>query len=91
MNPWEIEDSGISEESVIQNGNRMFCGNGFMGSRGTVDEADKSYMTGLIVNGIYDRQGDKWREPVNFPNPLFIQLSFEGQPLTLKSDSLNLK
>lgn len=89
MNPWEIEDSGISEESVIQNGNRMFCGNGFMGYRGTVDEADKSSMTGLIVNGIYDRQGDKWREPVNFPNPLFIQLSFEGQPLTLKSDSLN--
>ena len=85
---WEIEDSGISDECIIQNGNRMFCGNGFMGYRGTVDEADKSSMTGLIVNGIYDRQGDKWREPVNFPNPLFIQLSFEGRPLTLKSENL---
>ena len=61
MSPWIIEDSGISNESIIQNGNRLFCGNGFMGYRGTVDEADKTDMTGLIVNGIYDRHEDKWR------------------------------
>ena len=88
MTPWEIEDTGITAESIIQNGNRMFCGNGFMGYRGTVDEADKSDMTGLIVNGIYDRHGDKWREPVNLPNPLFIQLSWQGKLLSLKSDNL---
>ena len=88
MNPWEIEDSEITDENIIQNGNRMFCGNGFMGYRGTVDEADKSDMTGLIVNGIYDRYKDKWREPVNFPNPLFIQLICEEQPLTIKSKKL---
>ena len=89
MSPWEIEDSGISSESVIQNGNRMFCGNGFMGYRGTVDEAEKDDMPGLIVNGIYDRQGDKWREPVNFPNPLFIQLKWQGNVLSLKSENLS--
>ena len=88
MTSWQIEDSGITEESVIQNGNRLFCGNGFMGYRGTVDEADKADMTGLIVNGIYDRQGDKWREPVNFPNPLFICLTHKKEKLTLKSRSL---
>lgn len=88
MNSWEIEDSEFSEESIIQNGNRMFCGNGFMGYRGTVDEADKSDMPGLIVNGIYDRHGDKWREPVNFPNPLFIKLSYNGLGLTLKSSDV---
>ena len=85
---WVIEDSGISEESIIQNGNRMFTGNGFMGFRGTVDEADKRDMTGLIVNGIYDQNGDKWREPVNFPNPLFLRLSYCGEGLTLRSESL---
>lgn len=85
---WTIEDSGTSEESIIQNGNRMFTGNGFMGFRGTVDEADKRDMTGLIVNGIYDQNGDKWREPVNFPNPLFIRLLYCGEGLTLRSESL---
>ena len=88
MSSWLIEDSGISEESIIQNGNRLFCGNGFMGYRGTVDEADKADMPGLIVNGIYDRHGDKWREPVNFPNPLCIRLSYNGQQLNLKNKAL---
>ena len=85
-NEWIFSDSDVSKESVIQNGNRMFCGNGFKGFRGTVDEALKDDMPCLIVNGIYDRQGDKWREPVNFPNPVFMQLSYEGKKLSLFSD-----
>ena len=88
MSPWMIEDSGITEENIIQNGNRLFCGNGFMGYRGTVDEAEKSDMTGLIVNGIYDRHGDKWREPVNFPNPLFLKLLYKDEALNLKHKGL---
>ena len=39
---WIISDSNTTEDGIIQNGNRMFCGNGFMGYRGTVDEADSS-------------------------------------------------
>ena len=90
MSPWIIEDSGISNESIIQNGNRLFCGNGFMGYRGTVDEADKTDMPGLIVNGIYDRHEDKWREPVNFPNPLFLSLQYKNETLSLKHNALTL-
>jgi trehalose/maltose hydrolase-like predicted phosphorylase len=75
---WEISDSAYSHDDILQNGNRMFSGNGYMGMRGTVDEASAEDMVSLIVNGMYDRYADKWREPVNIPDPLCIRIAPRG-------------
>ena len=79
LNSWEISGSAYSHDDILQNGSRMFSGNGYMGMRGTVDEASAEDMVSLIVNGMYDRYADKWREPVNIPNPLCIRLSPRGK------------
>ena len=78
---WEISDDGWAGEDVLQNGNRLLTGNGYLGRRGVVDEAEASDMPATILAGIYDRHGDLWREPVNSPDPLFIQLTADGVSL----------
>lgn len=72
---WRIKSDGISENDILSNGNRMLIGNGYMGYRGTLEEMSLHNMPSLILNGVYDRHENKWREPVNFPNPFFIQIS----------------
>ena len=81
LNDWNISDNGLTEDDVLQNGNRLMTGNGYLGRRGVVDEAPASDMPAVILSGIYDRQGDLWREPVNSPDPLFILTSVNENPL----------
>lgn len=89
----------ITNDDVIKNGNRMMCGNGLIGYRGTVEETRKEGMCATIVNGIYDKRGNAWREPVNFPNGLFCsiqiveseddEIQFDGDPFSIvENDSL---
>jgi len=84
---WYIHSTGCSQEDIILNGARMLIGNGSMGYRGTVDEASKEDMTSLIVNGLYDKYGEGWREPVNFPNPLKISLLYDDKKLTVQGNN----
>lgn len=72
---WEIIATKYTHNDILQNGNKMLFGNGYMGVRGTVDEAGKEDMASIIVNGIYDQQGEKWREPVTIPNPLCVHIT----------------
>ena len=81
LNDWDISDSGTSADDVLQNGNRLLTGNGYLGRRGVVDEALADDMPATILSGIYDRQGDLWREPVNSPDPLYTLVSLDQCPL----------
>jgi trehalose/maltose hydrolase-like predicted phosphorylase len=87
LGDWEIADDGRTPEDMLQNGNRLMTGNGYMGRRGVGDDADLSDMPATILSGLYDRHGDLWREPVNAPDPLFISFALEtGRDLKV-SDS----
>jgi nigerose phosphorylase len=81
LSDWDISDDGRSAEDVLQNGSRLLTGNGYMGRRGVVDEAEAADMPATILSGLYDRQGDLWREPVNSPDPLYTLASVAGLPL----------
>ncbi|AEE15642.1 glycosyl hydrolase family 65 protein [Treponema brennaborense] len=86
---WLASDTGTGENDILLNGNRMLTGNGYMGYRGTVEEAVAADMPATIVNGVYDKNGDKWREPVCIPNALSIRLeTASGRSLSLRSESL---
>ena len=61
-------------ESSVQDGNRFLIANGYMGIRGTVEEADRSMLPAVNLAGLYDRNGDLWREPVNAPMGLYAKL-----------------
>ncbi len=87
---WEITKEGFEAESAAELGNRFLCGNGYLGVRGTLEEYGKDQLAAVNLSGIYHRHGEGWREPLNAPNPFFIQSSFDSVCLnTLKTSPLS--
>ncbi|MBP5652100.1 MAG: glycoside hydrolase family 65 protein, partial [Lachnospiraceae bacterium] len=83
MNADIFEKNGYDPESVVTDGNRFLIANGYLGIRGTVEEADRSSLPAVNLAGVYDRYEDKWREPVNAPMGLYAKLSFGGRTYAL--------
>lgn len=65
----------------ISRSEKLVIANGSFGYRGTLEEHTYHNNVALIANGLYDQNGDKWREPVNFPNPLYIMPIINGTRL----------
>ncbi len=86
MEPWILRKDGYNPDDTPTDGNRFLCANGYMGLRGTVEEAGSDQFPAITLAGVYDRRQDHWREPVNAPNGLFIQVFFNGKPLVLGSE-----
>jgi len=83
MDLWMLEKHGYDPASAVDDGNRFLIANGYVGVRGTVEEADASVFPAINLAGVYDRNGDRWREPVNAPNGLFLRLRFNGEVFAL--------
>ena len=79
---WNIENDWIAPESIPDNGNRLLTGNGYLGIRGTLEEAGKEQLAAVNLAGIYDKVGDGWREPLNAPDPLYTRVRVNGKLLT---------
>ena len=79
---WHLENDWLAPESVPDNGNRLLVGNGYLGIRGTLEEAGKKELAAVNIAGIYDKVGDGWREPLNAPNPLYTRLTVNGHLLS---------
>ena len=84
---FEVSEQGtLDAQAVDRLGNKLLIGNGYLGYRGTLEEFDREQKTATIVSGLYDKVGDAWREPVNLPNGLFVEISHGGVALhALKS------
>ncbi|XID95534.1 HAD-IA family hydrolase [Paenibacillaceae bacterium WGS1546] len=80
---WIVEQSGFDPGGIAINGNKFMLGNGALGYRGTPEEFGKAQLTACIPAGLYDKVGDRWREPVNAPNGLSTRWSCDGEPLGL--------
>jgi trehalose/maltose hydrolase-like predicted phosphorylase len=79
---WKITETNQYDRTATDRaGNKFLIGNGYIGYRGTLDEYTKDQKTATIVSGLYDKVGDRWREPVNLPNGCFIQVIYQGEPL----------
>lgn len=71
---WKIEENEFLKSAVEQNGSRFLIGNGYMGYRGTLEEFGREELVSLNMAGLFDRNGDLWRESVNAPNPFFVKV-----------------
>ncbi|MDR0707182.1 MAG: beta-phosphoglucomutase [Treponema sp.] len=89
LGEWDIIDDGASAGAMLENGVRLFTGNGYLGRRGVPDDAGPEAMPATILSGLYDKRGDLWREPVNAPDPLYTAVSLYGSPRLLIQDALS--
>ena len=80
---WKIQETEFLKDNVEQNGSRFLIGNGFMGYRGTLEEFDKEQLVALNMAGLFDRNGDLWRESVNAPNPFYVKTTISGKELNV--------
>ncbi|SET58941.1 glycosyl hydrolase family 65 protein [Paenibacillus sp. NFR01] len=80
---WTVSDTSYEERLITTNGNKYMTGNGYLGYRGTLEEYGKAQLTAVTLAGLYDKAGDKWREPVNVPNGLFTVLRYGEQKLSV--------
>ena len=80
---WSLKISGYDPERVVADGNRFLIANGYMGVRGTVEEADSTACPAVNLAGVYDQYQHRWREPVNAPNGLFVKVFVNGKAMAL--------
>lgn len=78
--------TGFDPENIATEGNRFLCSNGYMGLRGVPEECGPAFFPAVTLAGVYDRNGDKWREPVNAPHGLTIRVSLNGRNLALGNE-----
>jgi nigerose phosphorylase len=86
---WRISYRGAPDARAIDElGSRCLSANGSIGLRGTLDEFGAAEKTAIIVNGLYDKVGSLWREPVNAPNGCLFSVSCDGEALSARGSRL---
>ncbi|WP_339219007.1 glycosyl hydrolase family 65 protein [Paenibacillus sp. FSL H8-0332] len=80
---WKVSECGFDAGRMTTNGNKYMIGNGYMGYRGVLEEYGKDQLAAVTLAGVYDRSGDKWREPVNAPNGLYTVIICDGIKLSV--------
>lgn len=78
-----ITEQGYDKDNIIKNGNKFLIGNGYMGFRGTLEEYSKAELVACNLLGLYDRQGNLWREPVNAPNAFHAKTVCNNEKLSV--------
>ena len=58
--------------------------NGYIGSRGILEEIPHNSMPGTFIAGIYDRVASQVAELVNLPNPVNFRLSIGGEKVDVE-------
>ncbi len=74
----KIERTSYNKNDIIADGTKYLIANGYHGYRGTLSEYSKAEMVAFNLNGIYDRNGDLWRESINAFNPLYTAIQVRG-------------
>lgn len=80
---WSVYEEGFDSKNIVHNGNKFMTGNGYMGFRGTMEEYGKNELVACNIAGLYDKQGDNWREPINAPNGFYTALMIDDMEIGL--------
>lgn len=83
---WSVYEEGFDSKNIVHNGNKFMTGNGYMGFRGTMEEYSKTELVACNIAGLYDKQGDNWREPINAPNGFYTALAINGIEIGLLTE-----
>ncbi len=75
---WDKDIQGIREAQFT-------LGNGFIGSRGILEEVAYDAHPGTYIAGVYDKMGSKVSDLVNLPNSISFKISVDGEKLDVST------
>jgi len=82
---WTILEDSIEEVKLRFQETIFTLGNGFLGSRGILEEGYAQGYAGTYIAGIYDRSEGQSYEIVNAPNPIRVEIIVNGKKLSKQS------
>lgn len=80
---WFVKEEGFDQHKQSFYETIFTLGNGYMGSRGVLEEIPYDSYPGTYIAGIYDKTGSFVTELVNLPNPWEFKITVEGEKLDL--------
>lgn len=78
---WFIEEKEWNRNIQALRESQFTLGNGFVGSRGILEELPFGCRPGTYIAGLYDSQGSKVPELVNLPNPISLHITTEEEKI----------
>ncbi len=78
---WCIKENDFREDLQKIRESQFAIGNGFIGSRGTLEEKPRRCLPGTYLAGVYDRLTAQVSELVNLPNPFHFKINAFGQKI----------
>lgn len=83
-NNWIIE---LSMEDYKKRNHLMTIQNGYMGIRGYFPELFEKKDSSLLVLGVYDQVGDRWKEIINNPSFWYCEFMADGEKVELSDQN----
>jgi len=80
---WIVCENNIDRGKMGFQETIFTLGNGYLGSRGILEEGYKEGYAGTYIAGVYDRDKGQSFELVNVPNPLGVEIYVNGKKLSM--------
>ena len=78
---WCVKEESFEKEIQSIRESQFALGNGFLGTRGVLEEIPIDAHPGTYLAGVYDRLTSQVAELVNFPNPFYFKFTVKGEKL----------
>lgn len=78
---WLIEEEGFQQKRQGMRETLFALGNGYVGSRGVLEELPYDSQAGTYIAGVFDNTGAMTAEMVNVPNPIFFRIICGGEKI----------
>jgi len=81
---WLIHEKGFDATKMQEYESLFTLGNGYMGSRGVLEEIPYDSSPGTYIAGVFDKSISQVSEIVNAPNPIDLRITAEGEKIDIK-------
>ncbi len=78
---WLVEEKKWNPNKQKLNESLFVLGNGYLGSRGILEEIPEGCTPGTYFAGLYDAKNTQVTELVNAPNPVYFKIKANGEDL----------
>jgi kojibiose phosphorylase len=82
---WHVPELGLDLGKQVVMESLFTLGNGYIGSRGVLEEIPVGSRPGTFFAGLFDGTGAQVTELINAPNPIALQVAVRGEKLGLAS------